>query len=640
MRCHWCDYLDRRHVSAVWLQWLPTVALLLAVATGSTRAQESNPECYELFIKPSVAHIEYDWVAADQSTGKTVGSGFVIASSGFILTDAHVLRADVSEGTPQPPIVTATIKVRLGGLGGPDSDFFTAEIARADQQLDIAVIKVLPKAGALLTPLYLDLERPIKVGTDLFGYGYGEGNDLTFIGRGVVTAINAVVANVVKPNWIQTSLLLVHGDSGGPIFRTDGSVVALAGALLDQHHPGITYVTPLALAKDFIQAYAGPPKENPCVKQTPAPSMTTSAISSATAVQSVLYVGEYESDARVAFVNESALQIGYGHDRKLYQCEDGMPLAATETDARGITALACYTGLMVIDPKKAEPKFYKLGDMKSGLMGSIIDASAFTIVSYHPVDECLHMWVAYDEYRDAGPFACDTRITSIHFGDDYTFAVGTSLGLVRVYQNDSNGPPKVLHEETLKFNAAHAFDPDFVWQLRFVRLDQGPWIFRLVAVGFSNVIYVLQLNSDDLTWTTTPITHSVPKTSITCADLSSDGRYVAFGTSDGFVTIWDLDKKKLAQQYFHDDYVSLVSFGQTSDIVVSAGVDLKLKTFRVSTGAEIGEANLRLRPAGFALSPGRARVAISEGFRGFDSAFYVQEFSLSIGGKVALLPTE
>jgi hypothetical protein len=60
----------------------------------------------------------------------------------------------------------------------------------------------------------------------------------------------------------------------------------------------------------------------------------------------------------------------------------------------------------------------------------------------------------------------------------------------------------------------------------------------------------------------------------------------------------------------------------------------------VSTGAEIGEANLRLSPAGFAPSPGRARVAISEGFRGFDSAFYVQEFSLSIGGKVALLPTE
>ena len=163
-----------------------------------------------------------------------LGSGFIISSDGYILTNEHVI-----EGADK---ITATIQ----GFKDP----LQASVVGADYDLDLAVLKV--KAGSSLSPLKLGDSNKIRVGNWVIAIGNPYGLDHT-VTAGVISAkgrpIN--VENRSYKNLLQTDASINPGNSGGPLLNLSGQVIGINTAVAQAQ--GIGFAIPANTANDVIQ---------------------------------------------------------------------------------------------------------------------------------------------------------------------------------------------------------------------------------------------------------------------------------------------------------------------------------------------------------------------------------------------------
>jgi putative serine protease PepD len=139
------------------------------------------------------------------------GSGFVIDSSGDIVTNQHVVAGATS------------IKVRF-----QDGTVEKATLVGTDPSTDIAVIKVSGDSS-LLHPLTFGDSSALQVGDEVAAIGspFGLPESMT---RGIVSALNRTIT---APNHfsisgsIQTDAAINHGNSGGPLLNMSGQVVGV-----------------------------------------------------------------------------------------------------------------------------------------------------------------------------------------------------------------------------------------------------------------------------------------------------------------------------------------------------------------------------------------------------------------------------
>jgi putative serine protease PepD len=144
------------------------------------------------------------------SGGTATGSGFVVSSDGYVVTNAHVIDGADS------------VKVKIG-----DGDTLTAKVVGVDQSTDIALLKVAaPKA---LTPLQLAESDDVQVGDASYAIGnpYGLSRTLT---TGVISALHR---SIESPNGyaingvLQTDAAINPGNSGGPLLDDQGRVIGV-----------------------------------------------------------------------------------------------------------------------------------------------------------------------------------------------------------------------------------------------------------------------------------------------------------------------------------------------------------------------------------------------------------------------------
>lgn len=152
-------------------------------------------------------------ITSTDSTGESVGSGVCIASSGYILTNAHVL------------LNPSYVNVHLS-----NGEQGKATLVWQDESQDIAVIKTS------LTLPYLTLAGidDIKVGEDVLAVGTPLTLSLkhTFT-KGIVSALNRTLrvnnlaGESLMQNLIQHDASLNPGNSGGPLINNRGEVVGI-----------------------------------------------------------------------------------------------------------------------------------------------------------------------------------------------------------------------------------------------------------------------------------------------------------------------------------------------------------------------------------------------------------------------------
>ena len=162
-----------------------------------------------------------------------MGSGFIIDTSGYIVTNHHVI-----DGAEQ-------IRVRLS-----DRREFAATVVGSDPQSDIALLKI--DAHDLPTVTLGDA-RNLKVGQWVFAIGAPFGLERTAT-KGIVSALGRALPNDTYVPFIQTDVPINPGNSGGPLFDLSGRVVGINSQIFSRSggYMGLSFAIPADVAMDVI----------------------------------------------------------------------------------------------------------------------------------------------------------------------------------------------------------------------------------------------------------------------------------------------------------------------------------------------------------------------------------------------------
>jgi serine protease Do len=153
-----------------------------------------------------------------------VGSGFILSSDGFIMTNAHVV-----DGADE---VLVTL---------PDKREFKARIVGADKRTDVAVVKI--QATGLPAVKVGDVGR-LRVGEWVMAIGSPFGLDNT-VTAGIVSAKQRDTGDFLP--FIQTDVAINPGNSGGPLINMRGEVVGINSQIYSRSggFMGISFAIPM-----------------------------------------------------------------------------------------------------------------------------------------------------------------------------------------------------------------------------------------------------------------------------------------------------------------------------------------------------------------------------------------------------------
>jgi serine protease Do len=160
-----------------------------------------------------------------------LGSGFIISTDGYILTNRHV----VAEAD--------TVTVRL-----TDKREFKAKVVGTDKRTDVALLKI--EAKDLPTVPIGDVSR-IRTGEWVLAIGspFGFENSVT---AGIVSAVNRALPEENYVPFIQTDAAVNPGNSGGPLFNMKGEVIGINSQIYSRTggFMGLSFAIPIDVAID------------------------------------------------------------------------------------------------------------------------------------------------------------------------------------------------------------------------------------------------------------------------------------------------------------------------------------------------------------------------------------------------------
>jgi len=177
------------------------------------------------------------------SSNPVSGSGFIISSDGYILTNYHVIELAFENDLP--------ISVVLN-----DGVSYDAEVVGFEKDNDVAVIKI--DAEGLNAAVIGDSDN-IRVGQTIYAIGNPFGDLVFTMTDGIVSAIDRVVSVEGKSiGTFQFSAAVNRGNSGGPIYNTDGEVLGIVTAKVVRGNvEGIGFAIPIndaiEIASDLIE---------------------------------------------------------------------------------------------------------------------------------------------------------------------------------------------------------------------------------------------------------------------------------------------------------------------------------------------------------------------------------------------------
>jgi serine protease Do len=158
---------------------------------------------------------------------RAIGSGFVVDSSGYIMTNAHVVNGAQRVQVVLPPAIE---ELPLRAALSTRTTVVPARIVGVARDIDLALIKVdTEKLPALTLADY----RKLGQGEMVFAFGSPEGlrNSVTM---GVVSAVARQIDVDSPLVYIQTDAAINPGNSGGPLVNVDGEVVGVNTFILSQ----------------------------------------------------------------------------------------------------------------------------------------------------------------------------------------------------------------------------------------------------------------------------------------------------------------------------------------------------------------------------------------------------------------------
>jgi len=156
--------------------------------------------------------VKMNWFLEPVPQSGGSGSGSIIDSKGYVLTNYHVVKdayklfVNLADGTQYP-----------------------AEVRGSDPQNDLAVVKFTPPANLKLRPIPFGSAKNLKVGQKVLAIGNPFGLERTLTG-GMVSGLGRPIQedeNTILQNMIQTDASINPGNSGGPLFNARGEMIGI-----------------------------------------------------------------------------------------------------------------------------------------------------------------------------------------------------------------------------------------------------------------------------------------------------------------------------------------------------------------------------------------------------------------------------
>jgi len=196
-----------------------------------SREEEQLQEFFKRFGIPGFPGITPPGSEQRKKPISGTGSGFIIESNGYIITNAHVV------------FQAGSVIVKLA-----DKREFKAEVIGVDRRTDVALLKIKAKN---LPKVTLGNSNNIKVGQWVAAIGspFGLENTMTV---GVISAINRALPQENFVPFIQTDVAINPGNSGGPLFNTEGHVIGINSQIYSKTggSMGLSFAIPIDVAID------------------------------------------------------------------------------------------------------------------------------------------------------------------------------------------------------------------------------------------------------------------------------------------------------------------------------------------------------------------------------------------------------
>ena len=203
---------------------ISTTNVIKASPFGSPYQDEYFKKFFEKFFADQMPGREF--------RNKGLGSGFVMSSDGYIITNNHVVRK------------AEEIEVILEG-----GKKYNAKIVGTDPVTDLALLKIDPQEP--LPSVEMGDSSALQIGDGVFAIGnpFGLGHTVT---AGIVSAKGRALGIGRYDNFIQTDAAINPGNSGGPLFDYEGRVVGVNTAVMARGQ-GLGFAIPINMAKLVVE---------------------------------------------------------------------------------------------------------------------------------------------------------------------------------------------------------------------------------------------------------------------------------------------------------------------------------------------------------------------------------------------------
>lgn len=205
-------------------------------------------------VKPSIVGISVEYSVNSifnrgSTSAKAEGSGVIISTDGYILTNNHVVNSSSSSSSAYYEIEKANkVTVKLYN----DNTEYEAKIIGTDQQTDLAVIKI---EKTDLIAAELGDSSSVQVGEFCMAVGnaLGLGDSVT---SGIISAVNRDVTDSDNNKYtaIQTDAAINSGNSGGALVNSKGQVIGINTLKIAGNGvEGIGFAIPINSTKDIYE---------------------------------------------------------------------------------------------------------------------------------------------------------------------------------------------------------------------------------------------------------------------------------------------------------------------------------------------------------------------------------------------------
>jgi len=166
----------------------------------------------------------------------SAGTGFLITSDGYILTNRHVIDFE-----------NAYLSVLLS-----NGEQKSGQVAHKNNQNDVALIKI---DGTGYPIAELGDSGTLRLGQSLFAIGNALGEYNNSVSVGIVSGLNRELSagGTTYKNIIQTDAAINPGNSGGPLVSLDGKVIGINVAKI-VGSDNIGFAIPINIAKDILKS--------------------------------------------------------------------------------------------------------------------------------------------------------------------------------------------------------------------------------------------------------------------------------------------------------------------------------------------------------------------------------------------------